>query len=51
MIFGNFPLEGTGKFLVYRGGWPLRVGTPKTRGAKDFDKFSKNVTEKFLKFK
>ena len=47
VIFGNFPLEGAaGKFLV------CRDGAPKSRGgAEDFDKFCKNVIEKFSKIK
>ena len=53
MIFRNFPLGGgAGKFLVYRGGWPFRGGAPKSRGgAENFDKFVKNVLEKFSKIK
>ena len=45
MIFGNFQLGGAGKFLVCRGGSKI------WGGAEDFDKFCKNVIEKFSKIK
>ena len=52
MIFGNFPLGagGAGKFLVCRGATPLG-GLQNLGGAEDFDKFCKNVIEKFSKIK
>ena len=46
VIFGNFLLGGAGKFLVYRGAGPLG-GLQNLGGAEDFDKFCKNVIEKF----
>ena len=51
VIFRNFMFGGKArKLLVYRGACPLK-GAPKSRGAEDFDKFSKNVIEKFSKIK
>ena len=56
MIFGNFPLGvgggGGGGWEIFglQGGYPFRGGgAPKSRGAEDFDKFCKNVIEKFFK--
>ena len=49
---GDFPLGGgAGKFLVCRGGYPFRGGLQNLGGAEDFDKFCKNVIEKFSKIK
>ena len=45
MIFGKFPLEEAGKFLVYSGTGPL--GGLQNLGGKDFDEFGKNALEKF----
>ena len=51
MIFGNFPLWRAGKFLVYREAGPLVGGLQNLGGAEDFDKFCKNVINKFSKIK
>ena len=45
MIFGNFPLGGGWEIFGLQGG-----ATP-LGGAEDFDKFCKNVIEKFSKIK
>ena len=51
MIFRNIPSGGLGNFWSAGGAVPLG-GAPKSRGgAEDFDKFCKNVIEKFSKIK
>ena len=50
VIFRNFPLEGgLENFWSTGGAGPLGRGAPKSRWAKDFDIFGKNVLEKFSK--
>ena len=51
MILENFPLEDAGKFLVCRGAAPSGRAPKSGEEAEDFDKFCKNVIEKFSKIK
>ena len=47
VIFGNFLLGGGWEIFGLQGRTGSSRGTPKSRGAEDFDEFYKNVIEKF----
>ena len=50
--FRKFSVRGgLGNFWSAGGGYPFRCGLQNLGGAEDFDKFCKNVKEKFSKIK